>query len=157
MAALTQSGRWEVILLLAFCVGVFLWKAGKRNYLWGAVIIVLGGEFIVRFLKIIIARPRPDLISHLTEVNGFSFPSGHAFMAVSFYGFLAYLVFRGNYKRKNGMVMFLVSLISLIGFSRVYLGVHWPTDILGSFILGAIWIKIVMCIIWKLDNKFKLL
>jgi len=97
-------------------------------------------------LKQVINRPRPE-IEHLVSVATLSYPSGHAMSAISFYGFLIYLCygFKMNKLIKLGVILFLTILIFSIGISRIYLGVHFPSDIAGGFIAGLIWVA--FCII----------
>lgn len=86
-------------------------------------------------LKFIFRRPRP-LIEHLVVETGFSFPSGHSSSAMAFYGFLIYLTIKNcsNKFAKWGIVVALSLVILGIGMSRIYLGVHYPSDVVGSFI-----------------------
>ncbi len=97
-------------------------------------------------LKRFIDRARPD-IEHLVAVETLSYPSGHAMGAMAFYGFLIYLLYRFkmNLVLKWVAIVFLVLLILGIGISRVYLGVHFPSDIAGGYIAGFIWV--VFCIL----------
>lgn len=123
------------ILLLAF----FLF----RHKLYPALAIpinLLISSVINTFAKSVFDRPRPD-INQLVDVGGFSFPSGHSFVAISFYGFLIYLVARycrGRYKYPLMLLLFLV--IPCVGISRVYLGVHYSSDVLAGFSLGGAWL-----------------
>ena len=98
----------------------------------------------------IIARPRPDILRLVYE-TGYSFPSGHAMVATGFYGFLIYIA---NKKIKNKalrrcITILLTLLIFLIGISRIYLGVHYATDIIGAFIIGIIYLVIFINILKK--------
>lgn len=97
-------------------------------------------------LKRFIDRARPD-IEHLVSVETLSYPSGHAMSAMAFYGFLIYLIYRFkmNPLLKILAILFLILLILSIGVSRIYLGVHFPSDIAGGFIAGFIWV--VFCIL----------
>ncbi|MEB8346151.1 phosphatase PAP2 family protein [Flavobacteriaceae bacterium KMM 6898] len=106
-------------------------------------------------LKRFIDRARPG-IEHLVVVKTLSYPSGHAMSAMAFYGFLIYLVYRIKMNRilKLGLYVFLVILILSIGISRIYLGVHFPSDIAGGFIAGLIWV--IFCIlIFNLIEVFR--
>lgn len=97
---------------------------------------------INQFLKLVIMRPRP--ISTLTLINqkGYSFPSGHAMAATAFYGLLIYLLLKSNHKYKLPLSILLSLLIIGIGFSRVYLGVHYASDIIGGMIISMLWLII---------------
>lgn len=97
-------------------------------------------------LKQIINRARPDA-DYLVTVKTLSYPSGHAMSAMAFYGFLIYLIYTFNIPKlvKYGIIAFLAMLIVSIGISRIYLGVHFPSDIAGGFIAGFIWV--VFCIL----------
>ena len=96
-------------------------------------------------LKQVINRARP-ISEHLVTVETLSYPSGHAMSAMAFYGFLIYLFynFKLNKIIKIGVIILLVVLILSIGISRIYLGVHFPSDIAGGFIAGFIWV--ILCI-----------
>ena len=98
------------------------------------------------FLKQLINRARPTL-EHLVTVKTLSYPSGHAMTAMAFYGFLIYLIFTFKFKKvlKFTIITLLGFLILSIGISRIYLGVHFPSDILGGFAAGFIWV--VFCIL----------
>lgn len=97
-------------------------------------------------LKRFIDRARPG-IEHLVSVETLSYPSGHAMSAMAFYGFLIYLIYRFkmNIFLKVGIIIILIFLILSIGISRIYLGVHFPSDIAGGFIAGFIWV--IFCIL----------
>lgn len=103
-------------------------------------------------LKQVINRPRPD-VEHLVSVATLSYPSGHAMSAISFYGFLIYLCngFKINKWIKLGLIFFITILIFLIGISRIYLGVHFPSDIAGGFIAGLIWVAFCVIIFNIID------
>lgn len=106
-------------------------------------------------IKQAINRPRPD-VEHLVSVATLSYPSGHAMSAISFYGFLIYLFygFKMNKWIKLGIILFLTLLIFTIGISRIYLGVHFPSDIAGGFIAGLIWVAFCI-IIFNIIDLFR--
>ncbi len=89
-----------------------------------------------------IRRPRPtiDLVNVFGILNSYSFPSGHVMFYVGFYGFLWFLVYTLLKRswRRTLLLIFLGSLIALVGFSRIYLGQHWPSDVLGAYLLGGL-------------------
>lgn len=95
------------------------------------------------FMKLIIKRPRPDGIN-LIQIGGYSFPSGHSATSLAFYGFLMYLIYKKckNTKLKIFSMIFLGLLIFFIGLSRIYLGVHYASDVVGGFALASIYLII---------------
>ena len=101
------------------------------------------GALAHKGLKLLIMRERPDVVMHLVEETGYSFPSGHANAGLIFYIFLAFLISRVLKSRRQEdlahlITVLLVILVFLIGISRIYLGVHYPTDILAGWCLGGI-------------------
>lgn len=92
-------------------------------------------------LKDVFTRPRPEIVPRLVEVTGFSYPSGHSFGATSFYLLLMFLAFR-SYPARRARILFAVLagiFIGLVCLSRVYLGVHYPSDVLSGILLGSAW------------------
>ncbi len=103
-----------------------------------------------RIIKIIVRRPRPDAFALVIE-KGYSFPSAHAMVGFAFYGFIIYLILKSQ-KRKRQKVIYttlLSLLIILIGISRIYLGVHYFTDVLGGFIIAMIYLVLFIKFIYK--------
>lgn len=102
------------------------------------------------FLKLIIARPRPS-VEHLVEETSYSFPSGHAMISLAFYGLLIYIINRTNLDKRVKKIssVMLSLLITLIGFSRIYLGVHYLSDIIGGFLVSGIYLIIYTNILSK--------
>lgn len=88
-----------------------------------------------QILKYAVQRPRPN--NPLIEETGFSFPSGHSMVSLAFYGLLTYLILKSNIKHKTIVITFMLILIILIGLSRIYLQVHYPTDVLGGFLIAT--------------------
>jgi undecaprenyl-diphosphatase len=119
-----------------------------KRYWWklfALFLVVGGGEIILILLKLFFHRPRP--MPQLVIAHGYSFPSGHAFSAMTIYGFLIYMIWTMDKIRGLKFVVLLmsISLIFFIGISRIYLNVHYLTDILGGYAAGLAWL--VFCII----------
>ena len=137
-------------LLLAF---YFLFIKKHRWYSIKVPVVALGGLLLMTLLKQFFNRPRP-LVPLLEPVRGLSFPSGHALMSVSFYGLLIYLVWE-NVKepiRKWLLISSLVILIILIGFSRIYLRLHYFSDVIAGFSIGVIWLSVSIWTIRRIEQ-----
>ena len=133
-----------IILAIMVLVTAFIYK--KWKYVGQIFLVLLLATASNMVLKRFIDRARPDL-EHMVTVETLSYPSGHAMSAMAFYGFLIYLLYklRLNLLVKNILILLVALLILSIGISRIYLGVHFPSDILGGFIAGAIWV--LFCIL----------
>ena len=108
-----------------------------------------------QLLKRILRRPRPTEF-RIVEETGYSFPSGHSITSMVFYGYLVYLTYKyiNNKKIKIPLIIFLILLIPTIGFSRIYLGVHYASDVLCGFLLGIIYLILFISISKKyLERK----
>lgn len=131
------------ITLVVICVALIVcpWTTLRFGI---PVSVVIGlGALAHKGIKHLVLRERPDVILHLIEETGYSFPSGHANGGLIFYVFLAFLIRRAlvpkNHEDLANLVTVVFSiLIFLIGVSRIYLGVHYPTDILAGWCLGGI-------------------
>ena len=128
----------------------------KRLFFW-PFIISFGGGIITNYLsKLSLERSRPA--GAVYSESGYSFPSGHATTAVVLYGFIIYYLLRKNISRaaKNFVVVFGVILILAIGFSRLYLGVHFFSDVIGGYLLGLVWLCAGIGLAeWHLDKRSK--
>lgn len=115
------------------------------------------GGLMNRLLKALIARPRPDadLVQVLFEVRHESFPSGHVTYFVEYFGFLfflAYVLLRRGRLRKVALAVIAVPIL-LIGVSRVYLGAHWPSDVLGAYLAGGMWLIFMIEVYRRLKSS----
>ena len=140
------SGQFLTTFSLILLVAFFR----RERYSFYASMIAINLLFSSLFnvgVKDIIHRDRPNIL-RLIEIGGFSFPSGHSMVSMSFYGFLIYLYFI-NYKTrwKYPITSLLAIFILLIGLSRIYLGVHYASDVLGGFFLGILWLGIYSIIV----------
>lgn len=122
----------------------------KKKYLYSIALVngVLGSALLNFLVKRHYIRVRPEKYFQIKEV-GFSFPSGHSMVAISSYFILTYLLFREKSWSLKKVISWLstVVLVLSIGFSRIYLGVHWPTDVIAGLSLGFIWVSINIIII----------
>lgn len=130
------------------------WFAVRRQWRFLAILLaaVLGETLLSHVLKELFDRPRPDIVPHLVHVSSKSFPSGHASSAAAIFLTIAALVAVRLPKRSARALVFAsAGLLALfVGASRVYLGVHYPTDIVGGWSLGAAWAAIV----WIAARRF---
>ena len=142
MLFITYLGEGPIVILGAFFIAILFFIFKKKNYSIALIVSVLFGQIFVLVLKNIIQRPRPLPLNALIPESSFSFPSGHAFVALSFYGLVSYFLFREskNKLQKTLSILLGILLILGIGFSRIYLGVHWPSDVLASYAAGAAWL-----------------
>lgn len=133
---------WFIIVFIS----LFIFNRDRRlNMIMGLYIVVI--VIITFFMKNIFERERPlDLM--IIEEFGYSFPSGHSSSSIAFYGFIAYLIYKSKYS--NWKKIILISLLFLvtffIGVSRIYLGVHYATDVLAGFMVGLIYLMIFILI-----------
>lgn len=103
---------------------------------------LIGSTLLNQALKFAIQRPRPDVSLRLVDIGGFSFPSGHSMAAMAFFGLLVWLVWHGVRSRaaRIGLAAALCAMICTVGFSRVYLGVHYASDVLAGFCASLVWL-----------------
>ena len=145
---LTSLGSALVIIILT----IVLFIAIKNKKIAISVVINLIVITILNnLLKIIFLRPRPD-VNNLILESGYSFPSGHSATGMAFYGSLIYLIYKyvNNKKIKIPLIIFLSLIIVAIGLSRIYLGVHYASDVLGGFLLAIVYLIIFITI----SNKY---
>lgn len=141
MRDLTALGgaTWLVLLTAATAGALALMRQGRSALLLMAA--VAGGQVLSSASKGFFDRPRPDLVSHEAYVLTASFPSGHSMMAAVTYLTLAVMLARATPRRRLKAYYFVVAAILTVavGVSRVYLGVHWPSDVLAGWMIGAAW------------------
>lgn len=137
----TALGSFPVLGLVVLAVSVFLILARKLRTAAFVVIATVSGALASSLLKYLFSRPRPDLFPHGDYVVSASFPSGHAMISALVYLTLGALLARIVPRRRLKLYVMIVALTLtlLIGVSRVYLGVHWPTDVLAGWAAGAGW------------------
>lgn len=144
MRGITQLGSAIVVgPLLVVALVLLLWRRRKREALFLAVLLI-GSLILNETLKLIFHRPRPQLAWAQVQPE-YSFPSGHAMNSLVFYVGLA-LVIWAVWGRRAGLIALVVAvgLALLIGISRIYLGYHYFTDVVGGFLAGSVWLLIVV-------------
>lgn len=137
-ASLVGDTAGRLVLLGVVCIG--LWLVGRRREALWFTATILGGMLLNMGLKQIFAAPRPDLLPHLDIVHSYSFPSGHAAGTLILFGAIAML------GRRRADWIIALFLILAIGISRVWLGVHWPSDVTAGWVEGVGWL--LFCSAW---------
>ncbi|MFN3313400.1 MAG: phosphatase PAP2 family protein [Hyphomonas sp.] len=144
IADITALGGFTVLTLLT--VGAAIYRIVLKDYATALIILVAVGSGAIasNILKLLFDRARPELVEHLTHATSSSFPSGHATQAAIAFLTLGALMARAQPDRrlKTLILAGAVLLTILVGCSRVYLGVHWPTDVLAGWCFGAAWAAI---------------
>ncbi len=150
---ITLLGKSQVILCFIAVTVAILWLWRKYYYILPIFIAVIGSGAFTYLGKLAFHRPRPELAVYAE--HSFSFPSGHATVAVAFYGFLFYLLIRftPNWTRKVNLFFAGILLILSIGLSRIYLGVHFLSDVWSGYLVGSMWLIIAISFSEWLEHK----
>ncbi len=155
MLDITALGGYAVLTLFsAIAVGYLLIQRQKASAML-VIVSGVGGTVLNNVLKWGFDRPRPDLVAHLTEVSTLSFPSGHAMLSAVIYLTLGALLARSQKTRPLRAYVMAVAMVLtlLVGISRIYLGVHWPTDILAGWCMGGAWAVFCLVLVRYLSGK----
>jgi undecaprenyl-diphosphatase len=149
---ITSLGGTVVLVFITLSTIVYLLLIGRRQAALFVFAAIAGGQLLSSVLKLGVDRPRPDLVSHLVEVHTLSFPSGHAMLSAVTYLTLGSLLSHILPGRATKLyVLFLAVLVTFcVGVSRIYLGVHWPSDVLAGWCAGAAWA--MLC--WLVARRF---
>jgi undecaprenyl-diphosphatase len=148
MRDVTALGGLVTLAAITLAVAVFLGLRRRRGDMWLVLAAVGGGQVLSTLFKRGFDRPRPDLVPHEAVVYTASFPSGHAMMAAVTYLTLGALLANAQTSRRiKAFLMGVAVLVTLaVGVSRVYLGVHWPTDVLAGWAAGAAWATLCLAV-----------
>lgn len=132
---LTNFGAPIFFIILTLILMLVLWKSKKGLMI---ALNLINIYVINRILKYAIQRERPPMENRLVEETSFSFPSGHAMVGTAFYAFLIYIIYKDvkNKYLKYGLITFLSFIILSLVFTRVYLGVHYASDVIGGFVIA---------------------
>lgn len=157
MKDITSLGSGTVIILFTIIVTGYLLLQKKFYWLWLVLIATIGGALLVWGLKDLIGRTRPTIVTHLLEEKSLSFPSGHSMMSAIVYLTQATLLSKIEKNRKAKIYIISIALILtfLIGLSRIYIGVHYPTDVLAGWIAGISWALLCWYIASLLERRRK--
>ena len=136
------SPKFMIVLNVLLFIFIILKKKYKLLII---VLSSISSVIINNLVKIIVKRERPDYLRMVME-KSYSFPSGHAMISVLFFGSIIYLVNKHNLKYKKLITFSLSTFILLIGISRIYLGVHYLTDVVGGYLLGFIVLFLIICL-----------
>lgn len=158
MRDFSALGGVAVLATVTILVIGFLLLTRKQHAAWMVALSISGGVVLSNLLKWGFARPRPDLVPHATAVYTQSFPSGHAMLSAIVYLTLGALLARtqSDLRVKIYLLAAACSLTLLIGISRIYLGVHWPTDVLAGWAGGACWALLCWIVMLWLQGKGKI-
>ena len=142
MRAFTELGAWTVLVPLTILFALYLaFRRRRRAAL--LLITVFGGRMLVELQKLIFAEPRPNIVRHLASETSMGFPSAHA--ANSAITFLAIALLVPASRRWRGVSIAAAAILAvLIGLSRIVLGVHWPSDVVGGWAFGLLWILVCL-------------
>ncbi|MDF1872324.1 phosphatase PAP2 family protein [Vannielia sp.] len=141
MRDLTALGGVSVLTLITLTVLMLLLLHRQRSSALFMGVAVMGGLLISNLAKTGFSRPRPDLVPHAVDAATASFPSGHSMMAAVTYLTIAVMIARVEKRMRLKVFYFAAAIVVtvMVGLSRVYLGVHWPSDVLAGWMLGAAW------------------
>ena len=137
----TALGGIAWLVFFTTVVAIYLWLDRKVHMMWFTLAVTASGAVLSMLLKSFFSRPRPDFVPHLSHVYTSSFPSGHSMLSAVVYLSLGALLaaVMPDRKRKIYVLSVAIVLTFLVGISRIYLGVHYPTDVLAGWLAGLVW------------------
>jgi undecaprenyl-diphosphatase len=144
MVSASRFGSTPSLVVMAMLAAAWLVWRGRRGESALLVAGVAGGLALAPLLKVLVERPRPGLRQHVVEVNSWSYPSGHSLNSTVVLGLLTVLAMGERPGRLWRVLLAALGafLVLVVGFSRVYLGVHWPSDVLAGWLIGILWLAI---------------
>jgi membrane-associated phospholipid phosphatase len=147
MLKITTLGNPEFVVVVFILTLGWLWWRQCRSEAKVFAIACLGALILNQELKLFFTKARPQLWPRLITESSFSFPSGHALGSLVLYGFIAYVLAEQSPRHSRWIYSVAVGIITAIGGSRLYLGVHWPTDILAGYAVGFLWLMICIAML----------
>lgn len=146
--------KYFIVALVLVIACIYYFKKNKYNAIMMCVnlfnIVVLN-----KGIKYVVRRERP--INMLIEEDGFSFPSGHTMLSIGVYGLLIYFIYKSNIKSsvKKLLITILTLIILIVGLSRLYLGVHYPTDVIGGYLITLAYLIVYVTVMVKIEKRLK--
>lgn len=144
MLGITFIGDPLVLSIICLILGAWLLQRQQKSEATTLAIAATGAIGLNILLKQLFSRDRPALWDRIVDVGQYSFPSGHAMVSMVIYGYIGYILATRYRRQQVGIISLTTLLITAIGFSRLYLGVHWPTDIIAGYAAGLVWL--IACI-----------
>jgi undecaprenyl-diphosphatase len=145
MLAFTFIGSTKIVMVITIAGTILLlWRFGARSRAYFFFFAMYGTIILFHALKSVFKRDRPE-IHRIAEAGGYSFPSGHAMMAFSLYALFTYFLWRHVQSTvgRIALLAFAIFMVVMISSSRIYLGVHYPSDIIGGIFASAFWITLI--------------
>lgn len=142
--SLIGTAKFVIGIMIAAMIILFFLLGHRRELLFFTA-VALGAYLLSTLIKALVKRDRPD-VHRIVEEAGYSFPSGHSMLAIALYGSLAYLLWKHTATWAGRAVLLAVSFVMIagIGISRIYLGVHYPSDVLGGYAASACWLGLAI-------------
>lgn len=142
--AITLLGEWPVVMGFGAVLAVVLYRNRQRKLAIMTISSLFGSVAVIMILKHDLGRARPELWEHLIRESSFSFPSGHAVASMALAITLLYVMWHSRWRVILSIIM--AAYVLFVGFTRLYLGVHYPSDILGGWLAAAAWVLLVISI-----------
>jgi undecaprenyl-diphosphatase len=155
MWIITSLHASVVVCTVAVLIGLYLWQRRQRYWMVALWISVFGGLLLNKFLKLVFHRARPHFRDTVQSLTSYSFPSGHTMIATVFYGALAAFVIANSksWALRIISVAGALTLIMLVAFSRIYVGAHYLSDVLGAMAEGFAWIALSLTGLYYFWNR----
>ncbi|KQS00618.1 hypothetical protein ASG12_07010 [Williamsia sp. Leaf354] len=152
---ITTVGNTAAMTLIAIVAAIVLWRIGSRDRALTVLIGSASGWLLMQALKHLVARPRPEPRFRVIAIDTYSFPSGHAMMSAVVLGLVAVAAWQtSTWVRAHAPILAIAPVASLlIGASRIYLGVHWTTDVVAGWLIGAIWVVLAVAVARALRTR----
>ncbi|MFA6156657.1 phosphatase PAP2 family protein [Mesorhizobium sp.] len=152
---ITSLGSFVVLALITAATIVYLLLIRRPATALLVFVAIAGGQLLSSLLKVEVDRPRPELVSHLVSESSLSFPSGHAMLSAVTYLTLGSLASRFLHGRTTRIYVLSLAVLTtlLVGVSRIYLGVHWPSDVLAGWCAGFAWAMICWLVARALQHR----